>query len=57
MKMEVLFDTLNFIITGFVAAVIDLDARAFSKNLASRSICLPILALIQALLTVSRSIE
>jgi hypothetical protein len=57
MKTDVHFDNLNFAIAGFVAAAMDMDARIFSEKPASRNIYLPILALIQALLTAPLSIE
>jgi hypothetical protein len=46
MKTEVPLDMLNFVNAGFVATVINLDARRTVKNPESRSISLPIFALI-----------
>jgi hypothetical protein len=46
MKTEVRSDTLNFVISGFSAAAIDLDTREFAEKPALRSIFLPIFALI-----------
>jgi hypothetical protein len=46
MKTEVRFGTLNFVITGFVAAAINLDARIFAEKPESKSKYFPIFTLI-----------
>jgi predicted membrane protein len=45
-KTKVRLDTLSFIIAEFIAAAMDLDVRTFAENPESRSIYIPIFALI-----------
>jgi hypothetical protein len=57
METEMRSGTLNFAITGFVAASMDLSTIIFAEKPASRSIYLQIFKFIQALLKASRSIN